>query len=354
MNFRTPRRSTVPASVPALLALVLAACPAPDADDPPGDASSGGASDSDDAASATDTTAPGTDTGSSDGADSTGEPPGDDAFGLLERLPGLWIAPVTSTTSVGDFPIMAMDMRPVDDRTVFSRVDLDAGNNLRFAFTIEEVDGEPTLVFRNGGYFLGILRDTRSALVEHDPEAETWRFCAIAGGCGYVEALVDLDEDVLDMTAWVMGRPHMHWQGMLAEERPLDGPFPYDETPGSTDDPFPAMPTLRATLSWADPLPEPTEAWLILTTTDCGLVPGSCSPSRFYRGMAGMGDTSIELVLDQIHAGDYQANAVLDRNGNLGGSLFPDTGDLVSIPNQDVTVADMGESMVSISLLVEL
>ncbi|MCA9654069.1 MAG: hypothetical protein H6712_08805 [Myxococcales bacterium] len=347
---RAPFTSCLP------LALLLAACPAPEADDSTdGTGSDGGGS----STVAVDGTGPdgtgSTTAATDDGVDSsTGESPGDDALELLERLPGLWIAPVTSTTSVGDFPIMAMDMRPADDRTIFSRVDLDAGNNLRFAFTVEEVDGAPTLIFRNGGYFLGILRDTRTALMEHDPEAETWRFCAIAGGCGYVEALVDLSGDQLDMTAWVMGRPHMHWVGMLAEERPLDGPFPYDETPGSTDDPFPAMPTLRVTLSWADPLPEPTEAWIILSTTDCGLVPGSCSPSRFLRGTAETGATSIELTLDQIHAGDYRGNAVLDRNGNLGGTLFPDNGDLVSIPNQAVTVADMGESSASISLLVEL
>lgn len=337
------------------LAFLLTACPSTDDPEPDTGAGSGGSS-----GSATDGTGgtDGSDTtaadGSSDGADTTAGDPGDGAMELLERLPGLWIAPVTSTTSVGDFPIMAMDMRPADDRTIFSRVDLDAGNNLRFAFTVEEVDGEPTLVFRNGGYFLGILRDTRTALADYDPETSTWRFCAIAGGCGYVEAVIDLDPDHLVMSASVMGRPHMHWEGVLSEERPLDGAFPYDETPGSTTDPFPEMPTLRATLSWTEPLPEATEAWVVLTTTDCGLVPGSCQPSRFIRGTAQAGDTSIELAFEQIHAGEYRATAVLDRNGNLAGTLFPDMGDLVSVPNQAVTVAEMGESTVMLSLFVEL
>ncbi|MEM7159162.1 MAG: hypothetical protein AAF799_40370 [Myxococcota bacterium] len=292
-----------------------------------------------------------------DGADSTGAetpPPADAGPALLRRLPGLWVAPVTSMTSVGNFPIMAMDIRPADDRTLFSRVDLDADNNLRFAFAIEDVDGEPTLVFRNGGEFLGILRDTRTRLVEHDPDAETWRFCAITGGCGYVEATIELSDDQLTLAADVLSRPHMFWEGQLAEERPTDGDFPYDPSPGQSDDPFPAMPTLRATLSWLEPLTEPADAWILLSATECGLAPGSCTPSRFIHAFAAAGSTSIELSLEQIHPGDYSANAVLDRNGNLAASLLPDSGDLVSLPNQPVTVADLGESSASLMLLVEL
>lgn len=295
-------------------------------------------------------------TSSSDGADSTGEPPTDDAaLALLNALPGLWIAPVTSMTSVGDFPIMAMDIRPADDRTLFSRVDLDGANNLRFAFAIEEQGGAPVLVFRNGGYFLGILRDTRTTLVEHDPDAQTWRFCAVGGGCGYVDALFTLETpERLVLTATVMGRPHMHWEGVKREERPLDGQFPYDPTPGASDDPFPVMPSLRVTLSWTTPTTEAVDAWVVLTTTDCALLPGSCQPSRFFRATTEPGATEVELVLDQIHAGDYQANAFLDNNGNLAGTLLPDSGDLVSIPNHDVEIAPAGESTTAIALVVEL
>ncbi|MCX4245888.1 hypothetical protein [Paraliomyxa miuraensis] len=294
--------------------------------------------------------------GSSDGADSTGTPPGDDAaHAFLQALPGLWVAPVTSMTSVGDFPIMAMDIRPADDRTLFSRVDLDADNNLRFAFALEDHDGEPTLVFRNGGYFLGFLRDTRTTLQEHDPQAGTWRFCAVTGGCDYVDASFTLETpERLVLTATVLGRPHMHWEGMLVEARTLDGDFPYDPTPGADDDPFPAMPTLRVTVSWTTPTTEPVDAWVVLSTTDCSLVPGSCQPSRFIRGTAPVGATSVDLVMDQIHAGSYQANAFLDHNGNLAGTLAPDSGDLVSVPNHDVEVAPAGESTASIPLLVEL
>lgn len=342
---------------PALFLVPLAACPAPG--DPAADGTDTGST-SEGPTTAGPSTGPDPDGGStsstSDSADSTGEPPeGDAALAFLNALPGLWIAPVTSMTSVGDFPIMAMDIRPADDRTLLSRVDLDAGNNLRFAFAIEEHDGAPVLVFRNGGDFLGILRDTRTALVEHDPAAQTWRFCAIGGGCDYVDAVFTLETpERLVLTATVLGRPHMHWEGVLREERPLDGEFPYDPAPGSTSDPFPTMPTLRVTLTWTSPTAAAVDAWIVLSTTDCGFAPGSCQPSRFIRTTVEPGSTSAELVLEQIHAGDYQANAFLDNNGNLAGTLFPDAGDLVSIPNHDIEVAPAGESTAAIALLVEL
>lgn len=293
---------------------------------------------------------------SSDGADSTGQPPTDDAaLALLNALPGLWIAPVTSMTSVGDFPIMAMDIRAADDRTLFSRVDLDGDNNLRFAFAIEEHDGAPVLVFRNGGYFLGILRDTRTTLVEHDPEAQEWRFCAVGAGCDYVDATFTLETpERLVLTTNVLGNPHMHWEGVKREERALDGQFPYDPTPGASDDPFPVMPSLRVTLTWTTPTAQAADAWVVLSTTDCSLVPGTCQPSRFIRTVVEAGATSAELLIDQAHAGDYQANAFLDNNGNLSGTLFPDSGDLVSLPNHDVEIAPAGESTTAIALVVEL
>lgn len=345
---------------PLALALLLAplwACPGDDGMlDPATTGSSSTAAEATADTGAADSTGPATADGTTDGTDSTGQPPDDDAaLALLAALPGLWIAPVTSMTSVGDFPIMAMDVRPADDRTLLSRVDLDASNNLRFAFAIEEHDGAPVLVFRNGGDFLGLLRDTRTTLVEHDPTAQTWRFCAVGGGCGYVDALWTLEgPDRLVLTATVLGRPHMHWEAVRREERPLDGQFPYDPTPGAADDPFPAMPTLRVTLSWTEPTTEAVDAWVVLSTTECSLLPGSCQPSRFIRTTAAPGSTSAELVLEQIHAGDYEANAFLDNNGNLAGTLLPDAGDRISLPNTSVTVAPAGESTVAIPLVVDL
>jgi hypothetical protein len=287
---------------------------------------------------------------------STTDEPADEAaeLELLRRLGGLWVAPVSSWTSVGDFPTMNMDMRPADDRVLFSRVDLDADNALRFAFSRETHDGSPVLVYRNGGLFAGLARDTRTRLVEHDPEAETWRFCAITGGCMYVDASFDFDgDDAFTLHVKVAGMDHMRWSPTRREERDLSS---LDEAlpSAAADVPFPEMPSARITLTWSTPLEEATEAWVILTTTDCGFAPGSCTPSRFMRTVAPEGATGAELLIEQIHAGSYKANAVLDHNGNLGATLFPDGGDSVSLPNQTLEIAPEGETEASFAITVDL
>jgi hypothetical protein len=289
----------------------------------------------------------------SSGSDSGGMGDGSEAHEMLARLPGLWIGPVDSTTSAGDFPTMNMDVRPVDGHTLFSRVDLDGGNSLRFAFAIEEHEG-PVLTFRNGGYFLGIMRDSRTTLVEVDLVAERWRFCSIDQGCEYISAVFDFEgPDSLAMHVDVRDKTHFDWPATRAELREIDGPFPADDGVEPGDQPFPEMPTLAASLSWTTPLEADSDAWVILSTTNCGLT-GGCVPSRFIHGTATAGSTSLDLVVDQIHAGDYKANAILDRNGTLASTFSPDSGDSVSIPNSAVSVAATGTTEISLLLAVDL
>ena len=223
----------------------------------------------------------------------------DDFYG---RLLGLWTAPVDSWTSVGNLPLMTMDVRPADGRTLFSRVDLDGGNALRFAFSRETHGGEDVLVYRNGGLFLGIERDSRTQLVEHDAEEDRFRFCSIDRGCDYIDAVFDFDGSerfALDVDVGTM--MHIHWAPTRSEARPLETPFPADSDANPGDVPFPEMPTLNATLTWSEPLAEAARVWLILSTVPCAVPPGSCTPARFISGEAEAGATEADLTIVQIH-----------------------------------------------------
>lgn len=278
---------------------------------------------------------------------------------LMTRLAGLWSGPATMTP-LGTFEPMNMDMRAADGHVLFSRADLDAANSLRFAFSIETVAGEDVLIYRNGGYFQGVLRDSRTALVEHVPvDAQgvgSWRFCSItAQGCDYIDARFEFDgPDALVFDVKVEGQQHVYWLADRLETRALPEPFPADQSSqGSGDAPFPTLPTLRTTVSWQDPLTEPADVWVFLSVYDCPLM-GLCDFSRSLRGTAEAGATSIELVHDQIHAGAYQGNAVLDRDRNLESTLFPGNGDAVTLPNQAVEIAAVGESSVELFTLIEL
>ena len=92
---------------------------------------------------------------------------------------------------------------------------------------------------------------------------------------------------------------------------------------------------------------------MIATTTPCD-AQFNCTHSRSLRAAATAGATSATLLLDQIHAGDYQLTAVRDRNGNMAQTLFPDAGDGVSIPNKAAEVAPTGETEVKLTIVIDL
>ncbi len=270
---------------------------------------------------------------------------------LLPRLAGLWSGPATMTP-LGDFFRMNMDFRAADGHVLFGRVDVDAANNLRFAFEIEDHGAGPTLVYRNGGYFLGVLRDSRTVLESH--EGDTWRFCSAPKGCEYIDARFTFSaDDHLVLQVDVKGKQHLTWDAKRVETRALPEPFPVDELPQATDAPFPAMPSLRVDVTWAQPLVQDGEVWAILTTQPCD-AQFTCQQSRSLRVAAPAGASAATLVIDQIHAGDYLLTAILDRNGDLAQTLAPGPGDGVSIPNKAVTVAPRGESTASALIVVDL
>lgn len=271
---------------------------------------------------------------------------------LLPRLAGLWSGPVTMTP-LGTFPLMNMDVRAASGQVLFSRADLDEQNSLRFAFEVEAQDGAPTLVYRNGGYFLGLLRDSRTALVEHD--ADSWRFCSTgAQGCDYIDARwIFSGADALVFDVKVKGAQHVYWEATRKETRALPEPFPSDPTPLASDAPFPPMPALKIDVDWQDALVEDGEVWVILTLANCDLQL-KCTASRSLRVAASMGATAASLTLDQIHAGDYKLNTILDRNGNMAATLYPDKGDGLGVLNQAVTVKPEGETQVKTTILLTL
>jgi hypothetical protein len=279
---------------------------------------------------------------------------GDAVMGLelLSRLAGLWSGPA-SMTPLGTFQMMNMDIRAASGQVLFSRADLDAMNSLRFAFEVEAPGDAPTLVYRNGGYFLGLLRDSRTALVEQG--GDSWRFCSTgAQGCDYIDARWTFSgADALVFDVKVKGMQHVYWEATRKETRTLPEPFPIDLTPLASDAEFPPMPSLKVDVSWAPALAQDGEVWAIVTTGDCDLQ-FTCTSSRSLRLQVSAGATSGTLTLDQIHPGPYKLNVILDRNGNLGTTLYPDKGDGIGGLNQDVTVAPTGETVAKATVVVTI
>lgn len=333
-----------------LSSLLLTACG--DAGEPGGTSSAAPTSS---ATSSTSSTVPTTGALSSSETNATDASTGGDMLAgleLLPRLAGLWSGPA-SMTPLGTFPQMNMDLRAASGQVLFARADLDALNSLRFAFEIEAPDGAPTLVYRNGGYFLGLLRDSRTALVEQG--GDSWRFCSTgAQGCDYIDARWTFSgADALVFDVKVKGKQHVYWEATRKETRALPEPFPVDPTPLASDAEFPPMPSLKIDVGWAPALTQDGEVWAIVTTGDCDLQ-FKCTASRSIRTPVGAGATAGTLTIDQIHPGPYKLNVILDRNGNLATTLYPDKGDGVGGLNQAFTVAPTGETAVKAQVVVTL
>ncbi len=335
-----------------VLALVLAACG--DA----GDANDSGTTNATNPASGTTSSTGELPTTQGDNSSASESSTGDQGtpagLELMQRLAGLWTGPATMTP-LGTFAKMNMDLRAASGQVLFSRADLDEMNSLRFAFEIEAPDGESTLVYRNGGYFLGILRDSRTKLVEHDAKAATYRFCSTSTqGCDYIDARWTFSAaDALVFDVKVKGKQHVYWDAKRVEQRALPEIFPSSHDPLASDADFPPMPSLRVDVSWADPLAVDGAVWIILTTMDCDLQL-KCVHSRSLTKGAAAGSKSVSLTLDQVHPGAYKLNAILDRNGNLATTLYPDKGDGIGGLNQAVEIATTGETAIKTSIAITL
>jgi hypothetical protein len=283
-------------------------------------------------------------------ASESGTPPGVpvEGLGLFERLAGLWTGPARDTP-LGTLPLMNVDFRAADAHTLWGRVDVDPDNALRFALAVED-HGGPGLVYRNGGYFLGLLRDDRTLLVDADEDAGRYRFCHLDQGCDYIDATFAFDgPDDLAFDVRVRGAPHVAWAARRAEPRELPEPFPAD-APLAADTPLPSLATQELTVTWSTPLEAPGDVWVLLSTSPCATA--TCTPSRASRAVAPIGAIEAVVQMPEIHAGDYLATAVLDRDGDLVPTLLPDPQDGVSLPDRPVTVPATGTGTATLRIVI--
>ena len=263
---------------------------------------------------------------------------------IMERFVGLWHGPAESSTSLGDFPLMMMDARPISDRALFARGDLDGDNAIRFRFNVEFEDGEPVLIFHNGGLFEGLSRDSRAKLETVDAAAGTYRFCAVSGGfcdpnpgCDYVDAIWQFDgDDALSLDVLVCGEHHVTWDATRIETRDAPAPFPLDDTPQTAAD-IPALPGVDVTMSWDAPAHGGEQLFISLSDSPCSTNPfETCATTRAFLNVLEPGQTEASFRLEQVHPGSYFVNGLLDNDGNG----FPSDGDFISAFNATFTLGD--------------
>lgn len=263
---------------------------------------------------------------------------------FLSKLSGLWSGPATMTP-LGDFPIMLVDLRGVGDGFLFGQTDLDAMNTLRFGFSIETYEGTDVLAYRNGGFFQGVLRDTRTKLIEADDVAARYRFCSVDRGCAYLDARFTFATvDQLTFDVKVRGNQHVWWSARRVEPRTLPTPYPTTLTSrGDGSAPWPTMGALSLTVRWPTALVADADVWALLTTTPC-FPTFQCNASRSVKVHVTAGATSAVVRIPTVHAGAYKVTTVVDRDVNFFTTRAPSRGDSVGI-DADLTMASQDTSL---------
>lgn len=141
----------------------------------------------------------------------------------------------------------------------------------------------------------------------------------------------------------------MRWEADRQETRTLPADFLVGAEPQPDGADFPPMATLTATVSFPA-LAAAADVWLLLTATPCGFS-FTCTPARSKRVPVAAGATSINVVIEQLHAGDYSTNAILDRDRDMAETLAPTSGDGVAQLDGDVTVTGIAAATATLPIV---
>lgn len=152
---------------------------------------------------------------------------------LMQRLAGKWSGTNSNTPLGFDFP-MIVEFVPSGDGMLFAKYDLGQDNNVLWGFNVETYAGQDVLAYRNGGYLSGVLRDSRTKLVEHDAARGYYRFCAVSergvavDGCNYIDASYTFSApDKMLFEVKTRGTSaHVHWDATRIAKVELPNPFP--------------------------------------------------------------------------------------------------------------------------------
>jgi hypothetical protein len=145
-------------------------------------------------------------------------------FSILNKLPGIWNGPVTSTTALGGYTEWIVDFRPIAENQISSKNELDVMNDIHMSFFTARYNNENRIAFRNGGKFGGNSR-VSYFLVDSVAESATYnyyRFSEIKKGKSRAYTTVEFKSDSLIMKTYTniyntqtVATPHMSWKAKL-------------------------------------------------------------------------------------------------------------------------------------------
>ena len=170
----------------------------------------------------------------------------------------------------------------------------------------------------------------------------------VGNGWGIDATFTFSGDDALSLRVLVDGQPHFIWNADRTETRPaVAAGFPDVEQQGG-----PLLPSLAVSASWTGPAPAGADVWIVLSTTACGFAGTGCEVSRSFRLGAQAGSEDATFVVNEVHTGAYFALLLVDNNGNFATTGFPDSGDVISLPDRPLSVdADGGTLAINASIV---
>lgn len=297
-------------------------------------------------------------------------------YSILNKLPGIWNGPVTSSTALGSYPEWIVDMRPISASQISSKNELDSLNDILLSFFIVKHGGKYKMAFRNGGGFAGFKRIAYSVIdsVSETASQSYYRFADFQGGAKRVYSELIFKQDSFSITVFTnkygtLSAPtiHMSWRAGLqdktAAQAALDKfSFPKKEMVKDFSTTFDGKPDAVFYDLASDPYSEHNQPYLGKTTVNIsyagGLTPVASNKllliittqpllTGFTPNLGNLKYRSRYVILNasqtkfdfvSMHPGSYYLFALYDKNGD---GTFT-SGDYFSSNNQAFTLAEKG------------
>lgn len=309
-------------------------------------------------------------------------------YSILNKLPGIWNGPVTSSTALGGYAEWIVDFRPISENQVSAKNELDEQNDIHMSFFIAKYNNKNRLVFRNGGGFAGQKRVSyfMADSVSDVAGQSYYRFSELIKGKGRAFTEVVFRHDSLLMRTYTnkyntLQQPslHMTWHAKLQDittAAPAVSQFQFPKETMTKDfsttfngqqeavfftlasDPYPesqqpylGQSTVHFTFSPTLTVDNSKKVFIIITTQPLingfSLNQGNMKfRSRYVRISASAGN----FVFNYMHPGSYYVYALYDKDGNNNFS----SGDYVSTTNATFSLAALGNTSVSVQMNFEL
>jgi hypothetical protein len=276
-------------------------------------------------------------------------------FSILQKLPGIWHGPVTSSTPLGSYQEWIVDFRPVSSAQISAKNELDSLNDIFMSFFVSKFDHEYMIFFRNGGGFAGQVRNSYMKIdsVFEDAAHSFYRFADPVAGGDRVDTDITFKDDSLIMHVHTnvyntLSEPvtHMIWTAELKDVTSAQNAVDLFDFPAknlvkdfsttfdglteavfysAASDPYPEQeqPYLgnsNVTVNITNPpVVDPAKKVLIIVTTQplftgVSFIPGNLIYRSRYVFVGA--DAATGYNFNYMHPGSYYLNAIYDSNGD--------------------------------------